>query len=164
MIRRLLTTATLAVTLALVSAWVPSLATAKEATPMAKDPAIEARLMELASELRCLVCQNQTLAGSDADLAKDFRREIRSMMQQGKSDQQIRDFLVERYGDFILYRPPFNLTTALLWMGPGALMVGGGIVLFVTLRRRRRADAEETPSPEALDRARQLLDEDGNDG
>jgi cytochrome c-type biogenesis protein CcmH len=161
MTRNLVTTFAVALILS-----VSGVAVAKEATPMAKDPVIEERVMELSSELRCLVCQNQTLAGSDADLAKDFRQQIRTMMQQGKTDQEIRDFLVERYGDFILYKPPFNAATAILWIGPAALMVGGAAALIVTLRRRRSTGAEDenTPSPEQLARARKLLDEDGNDG
>ncbi len=137
-------------------------AVAKEAAPLAEDPVIEARLKHLAKDLRCLVCQNQTLADSEADLAKDFRREIRLMMKQGLSDEEVTAFLVDRYGDFVLYRPPMKGTTLLLWIGPAALMIGGLAALIVTLRRRRAAllAEGETVSEEELARARKLLDED----
>lgn len=118
---------------------------AKDAAPLAEDPAVEARLVHISEELRCLVCQNESLAGSRADLALDLKREIRALIKQGKSDQEIRDFLVSRYGDFVLYRPPVKPTTWLLWAGPFVLMAGGLIALIAFLRRRKPADAALTP-------------------
>ena len=97
---------------------VPSLATAYEAQPLAANPQVEARLKALAVELRCLVCQNQTLADSNAPLAEDLRREVREMIAKDMSDREIIDFVVARYGDFVLYRLPWKLTTTLLWVGP----------------------------------------------
>ena len=105
-------------------------ASAKDAQPAAEDPALEARLTRLSQELRCLVCQNETLADSRADLAEDLRREIREQMRAGKSDQEIVAFLTERYGQFILYRPRVTPTTYLLWFGPFVLLLAGLAVLF----------------------------------
>src|SRR5438132_13790589 len=102
---------------------------AKEAAPTSDNPALEARMMQLAQELRCLVCQNQTIADSHAALAVDLRDQIREMMQKGQSDQQILDYMTARYGDFILYRPPVKQTTALLWFGPVLLLLGGLVAL-----------------------------------
>jgi cytochrome c-type biogenesis protein CcmH len=117
---------------------------AKEAAPEAADPALEARMVKITSELRCLVCQNQTIADSSAPLALDLRNQIRAQISQGRSDDQIRDYMVQRYGDFVLYKPPFKATTALLWVGPFALCALG-IGLFVAIvRKRRRADRPET--------------------
>lgn len=127
---------------------------AKEATPMGDDPALEARMMAMASELRCLVCQNQTLADSHADLAVDLRREIRELMAKGMTDDQIRAYLVERYGDFVLYRPPWKLTTALLWAGPLLLVATGGAVLALSLRRRRRQSLDDDAPLTDEERAR----------
>lgn len=101
--------------------------------------ALELRVNQLASELRCLVCQNQTIADSNADLALDLRREIRGMIQQGKSDREILDFMVARYGDFVLYRPPVQNNTALLWFGPLLILVVGLVALVRYLRRRNVA-------------------------
>jgi len=115
---------------------------AKEAAPAAADPVAEARLMELSSELRCLVCQNQTIADSNAELAVDLRNEIREKIQTGMSDAEIKDFMVARYGDFVLYRPPVKGTTLALWVGPFLLLAVGGGILFFNLRRRRQRDAE----------------------
>ena len=111
---------------------------AKDAAPEAADPALEARMVRIASELRCLVCQNQTIADSHADLAVDLRRQVREQLQAGRSDAEIVDYMTARYGDFVLYRPPFKATTAFLWLGPALMLVGGGIALVVILRRRRR--------------------------
>ena len=134
----------------------------KEAAPAAADPALEARVMALSSELRCLVCQNQTIADSNAGLASDLREEIREMMRQGKSDRQIVAFMVDRYGDFVLYRPPLKATTALLWFGPLLLVLVGIVALFLRLARRRRA--EEPPlAPGDEERARRLLDGGGTE-
>mgnify|MGYP003704391197 CR=1 FL=1 len=109
-----------------------------EAAPVAEDPVVEQRLIAIAAELRCLVCQNESLAGSRADLALDLRREIRGMIARGDSDDAIRTFLTERYGEFILYRPRFTTTTLLLWTGPALLLVIGLVILARQLRRRTR--------------------------
>ena len=115
-------------------------ALAREAVPAAADPVAEARLMKLSSELRCLVCQNQTIADSNAELAVDLRAEIREKIQAGMSDAAIKDFMVARYGDFVLYRPPVKNTTLVLWIGPFLLLaVGGGILAFNLKQRRQRA-------------------------
>jgi cytochrome c-type biogenesis protein CcmH len=114
---------------------------AKEALPEAADPALEARMTRITSELRCLVCQNQTIATSDADLAVDLRRQTRELLRQGKSDREVVDYMTARYGDFVLYRPPLRATTILLWFGPGLMLVGGAAVLIVVLRRRSRMNA-----------------------
>ena len=124
--------------LALIVLFMPGLAWAGEAKPLAEDPVAEARLKHLAVELRCLVCQNQTLADSSAPLAEDLRREVRGMIAKNMSDQEIIDFLVARYGDFVRYRPPLKATTALLWLGPFFLLVIGGTTLAVALRRRAK--------------------------
>jgi len=116
---------------------------AKDAAPAVDDPALEARMAAIASELRCLVCQNQTIADSNADLAVDLRRQVREMLQAGQSDQQIADYMTARYGDFVLYRPPFKPETAVLWVGPAAMVVGGLGVLFVVLRRRSRMQEDQ---------------------
>jgi cytochrome c-type biogenesis protein CcmH len=123
---------------------------AKEAVPVAADAAQEQRVMALAAELRCLVCQNQTIADSHADLAVDLRKKIREMLAQGQSDAQIRRYMTDRYGDFVLYNPPFKTSTALLWAGPPLLLVGALAGLFVMLRKRQRA-APEAFDPDADD-------------
>lgn len=108
-----------------------------QASEVAKpDPKVERRLKSLAEELRCLVCQNQTIADSSAPLAVDLRNQIRGQIAQGRSDDQIRDYMVERYGDFVLYRPPFKASTAVLWVGPFVLLALGIAVLFKVTRRR----------------------------
>lgn len=111
---------------------------AAEALPASDDPALEARVMKISNELRCLVCQNETIAASHAELAVDLRRQVREMLQSGQTEQQVIDFMTARYGDFVLYRPPFKPLTALLWIGPGAMVVLGLGTLFVVLRRRSR--------------------------
>lgn len=115
---------------------------AGEAAPAAKDPALEARMLKITAELRCLVCQNQTIADSHSGLAIDLRNQVREMLQQGQSEQQIFDYMTQRYGDFVLYRPPFNASTLLLWVGPGVMVVGGLVILVVVLRRRNRMSAD----------------------
>ena len=110
---------------------------AKEAAPLSDDPTLEARVMQVAEELRCLVCQNETIAASQADLAVDLRKQIRIKLQQGQSQAQILDFMVARYGEFVRYRPAFNATTALLWAGPFLLLVLAAFVLAKNIRRRR---------------------------
>jgi cytochrome c-type biogenesis protein CcmH len=128
----------------------PLAAGAKEAAPASDDPVLEARVMRIAAELRCLVCQNQTIADSHADLAQDLRQQVREMLQKGQSDAQIIDYMTQRYGDFVLYRPPVKSTTALLWYGPALLMLGGLAVLAVVLRRRSKLpdDRFEPDQPE----------------
>ena len=125
---------------------------AKEAPPVAADPALEARMMDIAGELRCLVCQNQTIADSHADLAVDLRQEIREMLARGMTDAQIRRYMTDRYGAFVLYKPPLTASTALLWFGPALLGVIALVMLYVALRRRLRMSADafdpETPDEE----------------
>lgn len=116
-------------------------ARAGEAAPAAADPALEARMMAIASELRCLVCQNQTIADSQAGLAVDLRDQVREQLRQGRSPDEVLRYMTERYGDFVLYRPPLRGSTALLWFGPAALLLAGLATLFVVLRRRSRLDA-----------------------
>jgi len=117
-------------------------ASAREAAPATADPVLEARVMRLASELRCLVCQNETIAASHADLAVDLRNQVREMLRQGRSDAEIMQYMTDRYGDFVLYRPPVKPTTWVLWYGPAALLVGGIAVLALVLRRRSRMGAD----------------------
>jgi cytochrome c-type biogenesis protein CcmH len=118
-------------------------ALAREAAPAAADEALEKRMVRITAELRCLVCQNQTIADSHASLAVDLRNQVREMIQRGDSDEQIIAYMTARYGDFVLYRPPLKGTTALLWFGPAALLVLGGTVLIITLRRRNRMRADQ---------------------
>ncbi|HXS52973.1 MAG TPA: cytochrome c-type biogenesis protein [Usitatibacter sp.] len=113
------------------------------------DPNVERRLKDLGEELRCLVCQNETLAVSQAPLALDLRNEIREMIRQGKTDDQIRAYLVARYGDFVLYKPPFKPITVLLWVGPFALLALGIGVMAVVLARRRAAPVPPAPAADA---------------
>jgi cytochrome c-type biogenesis protein CcmH len=115
---------------------------AKDAPDAAADPVLEARMMRIATELRCLVCQNQTIADSHADLAVDLREEVRVMLRKGETDQQVLKYMTDRYGDFVLYRPPVRATTWLLWFGPGVLLVGGLIGLIALLRKRTRMGDE----------------------
>jgi cytochrome c-type biogenesis protein CcmH len=118
---------------------------AQDARPMQDNAAVEAQVQRLATELRCLVCQNQTLADSHAELAQDLMQEIREMATKGMSDKEIVDYLVARYGDFVLYRPPLKMTTALLWVGPFVLLASGGLGLLIQLRRRQKLTAETPP-------------------
>ncbi|VAW87034.1 Cytochrome c heme lyase subunit CcmL [hydrothermal vent metagenome] len=110
---------------------------AKEATPMAEDPVIEAQVMEIAKELRCLVCQNETIAASDAGVAKDLRRQVREMVKEGKNEEEIVSYMEERYGDFIRYRPAFKLSTLVLWLGPALLFFGALTMLYRNLSRKK---------------------------
>jgi cytochrome c-type biogenesis protein CcmH len=134
--------------------------TAKEAAPAAEDPVLEARLIEITSELRCLVCQNETIAASSADLANDLRREIRTMLRRGDSNEQILKYMTDRYGDFVLYRPPVKGTTALLWAGPALLLAGGVLTLVVVLRRRARLADDAFEPDEDEDNAAGKADND----
>jgi cytochrome c-type biogenesis protein CcmH len=138
------------------------------------DTALDARLKKLEEELRCLVCQNQSLADSSAGLAEDLRREVRALAVSGKNDEEIKQFLVARYGDFVLYNPPVKSTTWLLWFGPFVLLAGGGFIWWLVTRRRSRGNDDDDddfrppgggstpgggPTPEAgVEKARALLD------
>lgn len=152
MIRRTLIALTAALTLATSA---PLLAA--EATPMADNPVVEARLVAISEELRCLVCQNESLAASRAELADDLRREVRKLINDGKSDAEIRDYLVARYGDFVLYRPPVKPTTWLLWFGPFVILAGAVFGLIAYLRRRSTRLAPATLSDEQKAAAQALL-------
>ena len=116
--------------------------------PTLLDPVAQKRLVDLSAQLRCLVCQNQSIAESNAELALDLRNQINEQIKAGKSDKEIVDFMVTRYGDFVLYRPPFKLTTVLLWIGPLALLLLALFVFFRTLKSRR-ARIEERPLSDA---------------
>jgi len=122
--------------LALPAAW------AGEAAPASADPALEARVMRVAAELRCLVCQNETIAASNADLAVDLRNQVRDMLRSGQTEAQVFDYMTARYGDFVLYRPPLNNTTIPLWFGPPVLLVVALVGLWWLLRRRSRLPAD----------------------
>ena len=141
-------------------ACVPLLAWAQTAQPNAADPALEARVMVIAEELRCLVCQNETIAASHAELAVDLRQQIRSQLQQGRSAQEILDFMSQRYGDFVLYRPPWQSRTLLLWLGPFLLLVWAVWVVSRRLGARGRS-APAPLSPHEAARAAQLLSDRG---
>ncbi len=129
----------------------------REAPLMAEDPKLEARLVDISQELRCLVCQNESLASSHAELADDLRNEVRELIRSGKSDQEIKDFLVSRYGDFVLYRPEVKPLTWVLWFGPFLLLVIAAIFLGLYLRQRRALAVPTALSDEARERAKQLL-------
>jgi cytochrome c-type biogenesis protein CcmH len=130
---------------------------AGEARPLAEDPVAEKRLQAISAELRCLVCQNETIASSNADLAKDLRREIRAKIQAGQSDAQIIDFMVAHYGDFVLYRPPFKRVTFLLWLGPFLFLTLGFLLLRRYLERRNAALRASPPLSEAEARQAEAL-------
>ncbi len=134
-----------------------SFACANIATPLAQDPVVEQRMLVISEELRCLVCQNESLAGSRADLAQDLRREIRSLINAGKTDAEIMDFMVSRYGDFVRYRPPVNPITWMLWFGPFLLLMGalGGLIWMIK-RGQRQTDAP-TLNAEQRKQAQALL-------
>ena len=152
----------LAATLLLAAA--AGLAHAKDAPPAAEDPVLEAKLQAIAGELRCLVCQNETIAASNADLAVDLRRQVRQMLREGKSEREIIDYMTARYGDFVLYSPPFKTTTALLWLGPALLLLIGGAVLGRHLARRREQQAVKPLTQAESARAQALLAGEGKDG
>ena len=124
-----------------------------------EDPALEARVMAVAEELRCLVCQNETIAASHADLAVDLRKQIRNKLREGQSPQQILDFMAARYGDFVLYRPRLTAGTLLLWAGPFVLLVVAAVALALNIRRRRAALVARELTPAEAARVRALLDE-----
>ena len=131
-------------------------ARAKEAKPV-EDPQIDQRMQALTQQLRCLVCQNETLADSRADLAEDLRKEIREQMKAGKSDQEIIAFLTQRYGDFVLYKPPVKATTYLLWFGPFVLLLGGTLLLYRYLKHRREIIQDQPLTAAEHKRAEELL-------
>ena len=134
-----------------------ALAQVRRPPPVTDDPAIEQRLHKLAQELRCLVCQNETLADSQADLAEDLRDEIREQMKAGKSDKEIINFLTARYGQFILYKPQVTPTTYLLWFGPFVLLLAGLAVLFYYIKQRRDQIPEKPLTSDERRRAEELL-------
>lgn len=129
---------------------------AGEAAPAAEDPALEKRVNALAAELRCLVCQNQTIADSSAGLAVDLKNQVREKLRQGESEAQIIDFMVARYGDFVLYRPPMKVSTLALWLGPLLLLAAGLFVLYRRLKRMAQVP-DATLAPAERERAARLL-------
>jgi len=130
---------------------------AREAAPLVDDPIEEARLVHISQELRCLVCQNESLSSSRAELADDLRREVRDLIRANKSDQEIKDFLVSRYGDFVLYRPEVKPLTWVLWFGPFVVLLIAGIFLLVYLRQRRATVQPQVLSDNERARVEQLL-------
>ena len=147
--------AALALPLLAALATLAPLPAAADAVPTVTDPVANARAVKLSEKLRCLVCQNQSIADSNAELAVDLRTQIREQIAAGKSDDQIVDYMVTRYGDFVLYDPPFKPATILLWLGPVLLVIGGFFVLIRNLRRR--SAAEPTLTAEEQERAARLL-------
>ena len=130
-----------------------TLALAQTALPLAEDPVLEERVKRISNDLRCLVCQNETIAASSADLAVDLRNQVREMLRAGKSDAEVYQYMTARYGDFVLYRPPVKPATWVLWYGPAVLLVVGLVTLWWLLRRRNRMaadqfDAEDSALPE----------------
>ncbi|CAN5906024.1 cytochrome c-type biogenesis protein CcmH [soil metagenome] len=134
-------------------------ALARDAAPLDADPALEARVMAVAEELRCLVCQNETIAASHADLAVDLRKQIRTQLAQGRSEAQILDYMVARYGEFVRYRPAFNAMTALLWAGPFALLAMAMGAWWAQMRRRPRAAVPDELTEAEAARLRQVWGE-----
>jgi cytochrome c-type biogenesis protein CcmH len=135
------------------------LAVAKEAVPMSTDPEMEKRVNAISSELRCLVCQNQTIADSHAELAIDLKNQVRNMVKSGQSQDEIVDYMVQRYGDFVRYRPAFKATTMMLWLGPFLLLVIGLTVLVINLRKRTAVvKDDENLSLEESERLKTLLE------
>jgi cytochrome c-type biogenesis protein CcmH/NrfF len=147
--------------LGLAAAWLVlqlGVAWAADAPTTATDPALEARVNRLSAELRCLVCQNQSLADSHADLAIDLKNQVREQLQSGRSEQDVIRYMTERYGDFVLYRPPVKATTVLLWGGPLVLLLIGGIVLWRSLTRSHSEQALQPLSPDDAKRMENLLE------
>ena len=136
---------------------------AQEARPVADDPALEKKVITLSNELRCLVCQNQTIADSNAELAVDLRNQVRKQLSEGKSDREILDYMVQRYGEFVLYRPPLSYKTILLWAGPFALLLIAMFILVQQIRLRHKRLASEEFNQTDLSRARKLLDSSSGD-
>ena len=137
----------------------PAFAQAGQASDMAADPVLEKRMIGLAENLRCLVCQNESLASSHAELAEDLRREVREQMNKGMSDQQIVDYLVSRYGDFVLYDPPVKKSTLVLWFSPFVLLVLGCGMLVYQVKRRKSLIADTELSEQDAQRAAAMLND-----
>ena len=137
------------------SAW------AGEAVPLAEDPVVEQRMIAISEEQRCLVCQNESLAGSRADLAQDLRRELRTLVKANKSDAEIMEYMVSRYGDFVRYRPPVKPMTWMLWFGPFLLLIGAIVVLVRTVRRNQRGETPAALDPDQRKKAQALLKDTG---
>jgi cytochrome c-type biogenesis protein CcmH len=157
--RTLLISACLAISL-----FVPgAILSAQESRPVAADPALEKKVITLSNELRCLVCQNQTIADSNAELAVDLRNQVRKQLSEGKSDREILDYMVQRYGEFVLYRPPLSYKTILLWAGPFALLLIAMFILVQQIRLRHKRLASEEFDQTDLSRARKLLDSSSGD-
>ena len=150
--RAILTAALLALLVSSPGAW------AKEAVPTNMDPLRQKRAVELEANLRCLVCQNQTIADSNAELAQDLRRQVREQIAEGRTDTEIIGYMVQRYGDFVLYKPPVKAATLLLWFGPALLLVLGIFALWRHVRTRNRRVESAPLSAEELDKANALLD------
>lgn len=144
-------------TILVILLWLPLAVFAQGAQPTPQDPVANKRAVQLAEELRCLVCQNQSIAESNAELAVDLRRQIREQIALGKSDAEINAYMVDRYGDFVLYRPPIKFTTLLLWFGPLLLLLIGFFVLFRYLRERRNSPGEPPLTIEQRHEAESLL-------
>jgi cytochrome c-type biogenesis protein CcmH/NrfF len=132
---------------------------AKEAESITADPVLEARVMKLSEELRCLVCQNQTIADSQAGLAIDLKNQVREQLRQGRADKEVIDYMVQRYGDFVLYRPPLKTTTWLLWGGPFLLLLGGASLLLYSLTKRKAQIKDKPLSGDDHKRALALLND-----
>jgi cytochrome c-type biogenesis protein CcmH len=145
--------------LALLLGLLPGLAIAVQPDEILKDPALESRARSISSELRCLVCQNQSIDDSDAGLARDLRLMVRERLQAGDSDAQVEQYLVQRYGDFILLKPPFKAGTLLLWLAPLFVLLGGGSALFALARRRKPAESVAGLSAIEQTKLSELLDE-----
>ena len=148
---------TLLAAMCLLTVLLPAPGWSGEAVPTEQDPVHEKRAVHLAEQLRCLVCQNQSIAESNAELAVDLRRQIREQIAQGKTDAEIADYMVQRYGDFVLYRPPVRATRLLLWFGPPLLLVIGIAVLVGFVRRRRERIAQRPLSDDERREAERLL-------
>jgi cytochrome c-type biogenesis protein CcmH len=140
-----------------IGAWAQTAPAPREAKPMANNPAVEARLVDISQELRCMVCQNESLASSHAELAEDLRREVRDLIVQGKTDSEIKTFLVDRYGDFVLYRPEVKPLTWVLWFGPFFLLLLAAFALGAYLRQRKKQVTSLELSDAQRKRAEQLL-------
>ncbi len=132
-------------------------AIANEALPLAANPELESQVAKIAVELRCLVCQNETIAGSNAELAVDLRQQIRDQLQNGKSKEDIMAYMVDRYGDFVLYKPPVKISTFILWFGPFLLLLAGLWTLLRHIRRENRQEKTVQDSVDELSQARALL-------
>lgn len=131
----------------------------EEASLLADDPVLEERVKAISYELRCLVCQNQTIADSNAGLAIDLRNQVRDMLKRGMSDTDIREFMVARYGDFVLYNPPVKNTTVLLWLGPLLMLVIAGVLAIRVIRSRSKSSASQDLADADINRARVMLSE-----